>query len=261
LRAFRIEAGILFPKLGAKPEAILIGETVPKVSQSYLDARRSQILDAATACFAREGFHRATMQDIVKESRLSPGAIYNYFASKEEIIVAIANERQSKEASLIREAQQLPDLTNALRRIRDAFFTPLDDPKERRRRRVGIQLWAEAQRNPKIRKMVRRGVDGPRELLSRMIAEAQSRLEIPTSLDPDATARFMIATFHGFVLQLDWDETVAVEPYLKILDLCLERLLAPESPPKSVTPNKPFSISDGASTVRPPQANQTAKQT
>jgi len=200
---------------------------VPKVSQSYLDARRSQILDAATSCFAREGFHRATMQDIVKESGLSPGAIYNYFASKEEIIEAIAEERQSKEGLLIAEAQKLSDLTKALRRIRDAFFTPLPDPKERRRRRVGIQLWAEAQRNPKIHEIVRRGMDGPRELLSRMITEAQTGREIPKSLDPDATARLMIATFHGFVLQLDWDETVTVEPYLKVLDRCLEGLLAP----------------------------------
>jgi AcrR family transcriptional regulator len=201
---------------------------VPKVSQSYLDDRRSQILEAATACFAREGFHRSTMQDIVRECGLSPGAIYNYFSSKEQIIEAIANQRQSKEGSLIREAQKLSDLTGALRQIRDSFFTQLEDPKERRRRRVGIQLWAEAQRNPKIHEIVCRGLDGPRELLSGMITEAQNRDEIPRSLDPDATARFMIATFHGFVLQLDWDETVPVEPYLEILDRCLERLLAPE---------------------------------
>jgi AcrR family transcriptional regulator len=201
---------------------------MPKVSQSYLNDRRSQILDAATTCFALQGFHRATIQDIVRESGLSPGAIYNYFASKEEIIEAIADERQTKERAMIGEAQKISDLRKSIRRIRDGFFTPLEDPKERRRRRVGIQLWAEAQRNPKIREIVRRGIDGPRELLSKMITEAQNRKEIPKSLDPDATARFMIATFHGFVLQLDWDETVTVEPYLKILDRCLDALLASE---------------------------------
>jgi TetR/AcrR family transcriptional regulator, transcriptional repressor of aconitase len=201
---------------------------MPKVSQSYLNDRRSQILDAATTCFARQGFHRATIQDIVRESGLSPGAIYNYFASKDEIIEVIADERQTKERAMIGEAQKISDLRKSIRRIRDGFFTPLEDPKERRRRRVGIQLWAEAQRNPKIHQIVRRGIDGPRELLSKMITEAQNRKEIPKSLDPDATARFMIATFHGFVLQLDWDETVTVEPYLKILDRCLDALLASE---------------------------------
>ncbi len=48
---------------------------MPKVSQAHLDARRSQILAAAVACFARKGLHRTTMQDIVTQSQLSPGAI------------------------------------------------------------------------------------------------------------------------------------------------------------------------------------------
>jgi AcrR family transcriptional regulator len=43
---------------------------MPKVSQKYLDARRSEILDAAIVCFSRDGFHRATMQDIVRQSGL-----------------------------------------------------------------------------------------------------------------------------------------------------------------------------------------------
>lgn len=64
---------------------------MPRVSQSYLDARRRQIMDAAITCFAREGFHRATMQDIVAETGLSAGAIYRYFWSKEDIVAALRN--------------------------------------------------------------------------------------------------------------------------------------------------------------------------
>lgn len=200
---------------------------MPKVSQSYLDARRSQILDAAITCFARDGFHRATMQDIVEQSQLSPGAIYNYFASKEDIIEAIADERHSREQAYIAAAQQQANVVDALTHIRDAFFSRLNDPTERRRRRVSIQLWAEAQRNPRILKLVRRGIDQPRKLLSALIAKGQRRKEIPRALDPDATARLMIAVFHGFVLQLDWDNRAAVGPYLELLDAFLHRLLAP----------------------------------
>jgi hypothetical protein len=36
-----------------------------------------------SCAFSRDGFHCTTMQDIVPESGLSPGAIYNYFKSKE----------------------------------------------------------------------------------------------------------------------------------------------------------------------------------
>jgi TetR/AcrR family transcriptional regulator, transcriptional repressor of aconitase len=197
---------------------------MPKVSQSYRNARRDQILQAALVCFSRQGFHRATMQDIVKQSRLSPGAIYNYFESKEEIIEAIANERRAKERALMIEARQQAGVARVFKRIRDGFFGELRNPKERLRRRVGIQLWAEAQRNPRILKIVRRGVNGPRKLLKAIISDAQCRKEISDQIDSDAMARFMIAAFQGFVLQLEWDGHIRVEPYLEILDAFLKTL-------------------------------------
>ncbi len=197
---------------------------MPKVSQSYLSARRSQILQAAIVCFSRQGFHRATMQDIVKQSRLSPGAIYNYFESKEEIIEAIANERRAKERALMTDARKEADVASVFKRIRDGFFGELHSPKERLRRRVGIQLWAEAQRNPRILKIVRRGVNGPHRLLKAIISDAQRRKEISDGVDSDAAARFMIAAFQGFVLQMEWDGHIRLEPYLEILDAFLKSL-------------------------------------
>ena len=105
------------------------------------------------------------------------------------------------------------------------FFSDLDSPQERRRRRVNIQLWAEAQRDPKIRKLVRRGIDQPLALLRSLIAKAQRRREISPSLNADAAARLMIAAFHGFVLQADWDNRVAVKPYSRVLDDLLQHWL------------------------------------
>jgi AcrR family transcriptional regulator len=51
--------------------------------------RTHQILDAATNVFSRLGFHKASMDDIVEESGLSKGALYWYFKSKDDIIIAI----------------------------------------------------------------------------------------------------------------------------------------------------------------------------
>jgi AcrR family transcriptional regulator len=197
---------------------------MPKVSPAYREARRQQIVEAAVACFSREGFHRTTMPDIVAESALSPGAIYNYFEGKEEIITAIADDRHARERALIAGAREESTVLGAFHRIREGFFGPLKDPHERRRRRVSIQLWAEAQRNPRILTLVRRGVDEPRRLLATLIADGQRRREIAADLDPEAAARFMMAVFHGFVLQLEWDARTPVEPYVGLLDTCMERL-------------------------------------
>src|SRR5215471_6943740 len=51
--------------------------------------RKNQILDAAEAVFARLGFHEARLDDIVAESRLSKGALYWYFKSKDAIITGL----------------------------------------------------------------------------------------------------------------------------------------------------------------------------
>jgi len=200
---------------------------MPKVDDTYRNARRAQILDAAITCFAHEGFHRATIRDIVVQSKLSPGAIYNYFGSKEDIIEAIVTERHKKEKRLVLEARKEPDVARVVGRLRDAFLGEYREKKERLRRRVSIQLWAEAQRNPRIGKIVRRGVTQMRKLLSRIIADAQRRDEISPDLDPDALARFMIAAFQGLALQAEWDNNLLLEPYLRILNTFLKSFFSP----------------------------------
>jgi TetR/AcrR family transcriptional regulator, transcriptional repressor of aconitase len=205
---------------------------MPKVSQAYLDKRRGEILEAAIGCFAREGFHRTTMAEIVKESELSPGAIYNYFDGKEEIIEAIAEDRREVEEKLIAEAAKAPDVVMALRRMRDAFFGDLKTPKERLRRRLSIQLWAEAQRNPRILRLVRGSFEAPLKLLKGILTEAQQRGEISRKVDVDATARFLIAAFHGLVLQVEWDNdnSLKVQAQIRLLDIFLESILAVRDP-------------------------------
>jgi AcrR family transcriptional regulator len=164
------------------------------------------------------------MQDIVKESGLSPGAIYRYFASKEAIVAALADERHARESGLLDEALAAGGLAGALRRLLATFFAPLSKPKEREERRLGIQLWAEALRDKDVRKVVRQGVDEPRRALSAFVTEAAKRGDLPPGVDADSLARAFIALFHGIILQQAWDEKVDVEAYVATLDLIVSAL-------------------------------------
>jgi AcrR family transcriptional regulator len=198
---------------------------MPRVSEAHLEARRRQIIEAAIECFSREGFHRATMQDIVREAGLSPGAIYRYFSSKEEIIEAIADERHARERARIAATRDEADIEQGLRELAYAFFGSLADPDERSRRRLGIQIWAEALRNPRMLRIVRRGVDEPRALVASVVREAQERGEFPRSLDPDGVARLVLSLFFGFVLQQAWDPRANLDAYLEVIEAGLSGLL------------------------------------
>ena len=60
----------------------------PTPLSAAADAKRRRILDAARAVCARRGVDRARMDEIAAEARVSKGTLYNFFASKESLIVA-----------------------------------------------------------------------------------------------------------------------------------------------------------------------------
>jgi AcrR family transcriptional regulator len=201
---------------------------MPKVDQKHLDARRKQILDAARRCFARIGFQLTTMQDVIRESDLSAGAIYNYFAGKNDIVLAIAHERHIREDKLLSRAAEGPGSDAILERLAAEFFGTLLDKKRVDERRVSVQLWAEALHNDEIRKSVLEGIEKPRRLVATLVTEMKARGMLPKDVSADAMARVVVALFQGLVLQLCWDEKVDVKAYIGAIDLIRRKLMAPE---------------------------------
>ena len=55
-------------------------------------ATRERILDGALDVFARKGYHRALVDDIVRASGTSKGAVYHHFPNKEAVFVALVDE-------------------------------------------------------------------------------------------------------------------------------------------------------------------------
>jgi TetR/AcrR family transcriptional regulator, transcriptional repressor of aconitase len=193
-------------------------DPIPKVSQTHLDARRQQILVAAIACFSRDGLHPTSMQDIVRQSGLSAGALYTYFKSKDEMIEAIAAGRHERERDLIASAGREGNGADAVKVLVRSFSRILLDPDERQGRRLSIQLWAEALRNPRIMRTVRKGVDVPREMLTTMVRAAIAHGTLPKDIDPDAMARVMIALYQGFALQLALAPATELEPSIRTVE-------------------------------------------
>jgi AcrR family transcriptional regulator len=198
---------------------------MPRVSLEHLERRRRQILEAAVRCFSQQGFHRATMQDIVREAGLSPGAIYRYFASKEEIVAAIASERHAAEQRLLATAAAGGDFRAAVRALVGAFVRRLTEPGEPAWRRVSVQLWGEALRNPPVMDIVREGLDEPLRVLAARIRSGQEEGGIAPDLDPDATARVAAAIFQGLVLQQTWDPELDLAACGRAAEALLDGLL------------------------------------
>jgi TetR/AcrR family fatty acid metabolism transcriptional regulator len=59
------------------------------IQAQIIEARRNQILDAATIVFAEKGFHPTTIKDIAKVAGIADGTIYNYFKNKSALLIGI----------------------------------------------------------------------------------------------------------------------------------------------------------------------------
>lgn len=178
---------------------------MPKVSEEHLAARRRQILDAALVCFSRRGFHQTPMQAIFEEAGLSPGAVYRYFKSKEEIVRAIASETLEGFVAAIEPGPDGEPLGPA--DILDRFFDAIEAVQRRPERvRLAIQAWGEALYNPELGGFLLERMDGLRARISAVLIDAQRRDALDPSLDPEAAGRVLIAIGQGFAVQNAWYE-------------------------------------------------------
>ncbi len=201
---------------------------MPKVTEEHTEARRRQILSAALTCFAREGFHRATMQDIFREAELSPGAVYSYFKGKDELIAAIAAEVVRFALGLF-ETLSRPGPEGRLHTPGEGFamlvraFRDIDLSTWAHRTRLGPQLLAEAQRNPALRGRVREGLGRGVGIFAELARAAQERGELDPQLDPEHVARLMLAGFHGLLIQVSLlGDAVDVDAYVKTVAALLD---------------------------------------
>ncbi len=186
---------------------------MPKVLPAYLENRRQQIIDASAACFARGGFHRTTMHDICSEAGLSPGALYRYFESKEEIILAMCDRGHDEDVATIREAMELDDTAKVLGELIRIYFSGIADHENCA---LMAELLSEATRNEQIGESLREGWVKIMEPMAALMAKAQERGEINPDLDASATAAVMMGVYQGLVLQHLINPDMDVEAYADV---------------------------------------------
>ncbi|WP_459549821.1 TetR/AcrR family transcriptional regulator [Nocardia sp. X0981] len=174
---------------------------MPRVSAEHLERRRRQILDAARACFVRKGFHQTSMQDVFAESGLSAGAVYRYFKSKDELVIALAStaagDIRSRMSEMI-ERDPLPAPAELLAHMTE-WIEAQSGPEGRLR--LAPQAWSLALIDEQAAEPVRRTMQGIQGMWHRYAERMRAAGWLPADADLDAVAAAMFGLLPGFVLQ------------------------------------------------------------
>ena len=174
---------------------------MPKVSERYRDARRGQIMDAARRCFVRNGFRETSMTDLFAESGLSSGAFYSYFAGKDELIIAIAQENFHDVVAMIHTIAQ-----EGAGSIGDALAHAIEviDAKNAEAGFGGmaVQVWAEALRDPRLAAEFATLLEGVHEAIAVVVRRHQEAGTFDANVSATAFSRILVGVVPGYILQV-----------------------------------------------------------
>lgn len=120
------------------------------------ERQRARILDAAERCFIESGFHAASIAHIAAAAGISPGLIYRYFSSKNDIVRTIVERHLATDGCSV--MQRLNTREDFSARMLEVFESWRRRDNPHMNAALMLELIAEAARDPEILEIVR-GVD------------------------------------------------------------------------------------------------------
>ncbi len=79
-------------------------EAKTAVSERQLSPKGAELIEAAARLFYEQGYTQTTTREITSACGVTPGALYNHFSSKEEILWVIVEDAYKRSAEVCEEA-------------------------------------------------------------------------------------------------------------------------------------------------------------
>lgn len=183
------------------------------------------ILDAAVVCFAKKGFHSTTTAEICREAGMSPGHVFHYFASKQEIIEAIAENDRVIFADIfaenVNEAKVVDSIVAIIRAV-VKYITVYHVSA-----RLCIEINAEATRNPEIMKIFLENEKWNKKALTDLIAIGIQNGEIAQDLQPVIITDWLFILTNGILCYSVTDQSFDWEIHTDFLEKIIRKTLLP----------------------------------
>jgi AcrR family transcriptional regulator len=181
-----------------------IGHIVPDISTTLPSTRRERqsverrerLFRAALDLFARKGFAETTVEDITNAADLGKGTFFNYFPSKEHILLAFAEMQLGKLRAAADEARTKNEPTRVFLRSLGARMTqePIRNPSI-----IRILLQAFLSNSP-VRESVMDLQARVIAIHTEIIRLGQERGEFRDDLPPEVLAHVFRQTIFGTLL-------------------------------------------------------------
>lgn len=181
--------------------------TTPRVDRRHRAARaerrdaRQELLSAAADVFGERGFHDASIDEIAERAGYSKGAVYWHFASKDDLFLALVEERVDRPMremiELLQSAPAELDMApEASRRFAELLAGQRDWLL------LDNEYWSQAVRDPDLRRSYAKRRRELRAALGSALAARAGTLGAPQiGIDPERVATAIMALSIGLAQQ------------------------------------------------------------
>jgi TetR/AcrR family transcriptional regulator, transcriptional repressor of aconitase len=161
---------------------------MPRVSQDYLDAQRTELLEGARRCFATFGYEEATVVRLEEATGRSRGAIFHHFPTKLDLFLAVLERDAEREAARW-EAGSVADVLAGLADEDPDWATVVIEQSRRRRTDPSFQARWQGR------------TDLVRDALLALVARERAAGRVAPSIPDEVAARFISVVGDGLLLQ------------------------------------------------------------
>lgn len=166
-------------------------------SAAHAAEMRQRILDGAHRAMLAGGYRGTTMPAIAAESDVSVGLLYRYFASKEELYLAMCES--VTQAHLDDLAVQMSQMADPRERLDGAVRLFVESLEAERWGAIVTTGWAEADVKPALRDILRRRCDQIRAFAAMFLREAVARGEVEPGIDIEELSLALTVLMDGVI--------------------------------------------------------------
>lgn len=142
------------------------------------------------------------MHDLFAEAEVSSGAVYRYFAGKDDVVLAIAEDNIRQVGAVIRAVTEDRSGDSVGIALASAIELIQVKDQEHGLAGIGVQAWAEALRNPRIGAAFGEMLSTLRAEIAEAVVHHQKTAALPAQPSPESLANVMIGVITGYILQL-----------------------------------------------------------
>lgn len=160
------------------------------INYAAREAKIEAILDGAVLCFVKKGFHGASIAEISRSAKVSQASLYQYFASKDELILEIAKRYCLRDFEALKRIENASDFIDAIEQ--EAYLIG-----DNTATMMWLEILAESSRNPEIKKVVQNSIQELFSTCCAIIKNIQTNGKASSALSAEEITHYLFAYVDG----------------------------------------------------------------